>query len=223
MDPHPRDAVIRRYVVKVLDARVRDTINTYNPHRLEILVDEIPDIKNMRHKIRHLQDRTYYFSSEGGYVHFGIHNPRDERGYGGAIFTILDEDGVRLEFKAPWSSRPSVMHEVFGIRSHDVSITSERPVFDRGYTFYAGHVTTDIMIDALRIINTASPDNPYFPIEVLSHGEWHTEIVRYECDYAFVEEEYEWKPGNMQRRRVEPRILHGGLCTGANHFLEGRV
>lgn len=46
---------------------------------------------------------------------FFLHDKKDEDGYGGRVFEFETVDGVRMEVKGPWSSRPSIIRDVAGI------------------------------------------------------------------------------------------------------------
>lgn len=49
----------------------------------------------------------------GPYAKFFIHNPSDEKGYGGSTFTVLITSGDTRSFRGPWSSRVSAISTHF--------------------------------------------------------------------------------------------------------------
>lgn len=195
--------------MKVLDARIRDHSDTYNPHRLELLVDAMPDTRQMRHEMLVEKDAIYYFANEGGYVHFGVHHPGNERGYGGAIVEVTDTEGVVYKFRGPWSSRPEVMFVRFGIKSVPCSITDDPRVFEKGYTFFAADVDLNIVYAATKLIHEAT-DILWYPVEVPEYGERPIKFVRENCEFAY------------DRRQVNGGTWHAqtGLCINSWHRLE---
>ena len=113
---------------------------------LKLLVDKMPTQELLRHQLIDCGDGcTFVFAELGGYVDFFFHNPRDQRGYGSRTFTVTTVDGEKKEFKGPWSSGSSSTAELNLCNTMDVSITDDPLAFKRGHTFYAGHVTVNLV------------------------------------------------------------------------------
>lgn len=129
--------------MKVLDAKIYKNERYINPPHLQILVDRIPKQEEMVFKTKKMGENTLYFAEKEGYVRFNTEVPSNREGYGGAIFKYTLEDGTIAEVKGPWSSNASFMAEHF-IPSMDVSITDDPKAFERGYTFFAGHITIEL-------------------------------------------------------------------------------
>lgn len=141
--------------MKVKAARVRTDMSTYRPHRLEILVDNFPKSEEMVYKTRKFGDVTVYFSEKNGRVSFVSHDPKNERGFGGAEFKYnigtLTEPVMDI-VRGPWSSNAEFMMKIFPYEIVDVSLTEDPQTFERGYTFYAMQVTLDVAIQAMELL-----------------------------------------------------------------------
>ena len=98
--------------MKILDARVRWYDGYANDPVLEILVDEVPNTSSIKHHKIDLGNGVMYIGQKEGYVHYVFHNPRDEEGFGGALFNLPMEDGEVEKIKGPWSSRAGVINQL---------------------------------------------------------------------------------------------------------------
>lgn len=124
--------------MKVLKARVNWMLGWANRPHLEILVDKIPEMTEMRFEERY----GLYYAEKDGYVMFFAWSGRgNDGGYDGRIFNIVMADGTSTTLEGPWSSRAgSANAHGFG-PCVDVSLTADPSSFERGYTFFSGHIT----------------------------------------------------------------------------------
>jgi len=134
--------------MQVLDIRIKKyPIRRYPRFDIELLVDKIPERSEMRFQ----RKDNCWFAELGGYVeYFGWTPPNNNGGYYGRHFDIIMENGFKITLLGPWSSRSSEMNKLRFTPSLEVSITDDLKVFNRGYTFYAGVVTVELLQPALR-------------------------------------------------------------------------
>ena len=131
--------------MKVLAARVDPREGWDNPPRLELLVDRIPQLNEFRFR----KKGPYYFAELDGFVEFFYYDgPGD--GYGGNEFEITMEDGTREVLVGPWSSNSAAMARAGFPDTIPVSITDNPDAWERGYTFYSGHITVELAKAILR-------------------------------------------------------------------------
>lgn len=216
--------------MKVLNGRIQTWMDSYRPHRLEILVDKLPDYQTRVYDvIREASGASSYFHNDDGYISFMRHNPSDEHGYDGQKFTLNLSDGTVETIKGPWSSGPSYMEHLFGVLAVDVSITDEPKTFEKGYTFYAGHVTEDIAREALAFAGPewqlisggsvveaeASSEQAAIIYDGVPRG-WY--LARENCPTAYKVEQYLWGPEGRQKlaNRASDE-LETELCINAWH------
>ena len=136
--------------MKILNARTVNYTRYANDPRIEILVDRIPEPHEMRYDAMACRDgdtsiSTAYFAENDGYVSFFIHNWQNQRGFGGAMFPLHMNDGTIREVVGPWASRSDIMDDLGFTPSIEVSITDKPDVYERGWTFMAGHITKELL------------------------------------------------------------------------------
>lgn len=129
-------------IIKARDVKYRQYAN---PAHTELLVDAIPDIRDMVFDTKSAGRYTLYFAEQDGYVAFFAHDPDNQRGYGGASFTLRMRDGSTVTLVGPWSSRSEVMDAAGFTPSVEADIVADPAAFTRGYTFRAGHVTRALL------------------------------------------------------------------------------
>lgn len=137
--------------MKILAAKVYHDRQYMNPPTLQVLVDRIPARENFIYQKKEADDHILYFAECKGIVHFNSYTPKNENGYGGAVFSYTLEDGTIETRKGPWSSSPSYMNKYFPT-SVDVSYTDNKEAFERGYTFTGGHITLEKAIEAANLV-----------------------------------------------------------------------
>jgi len=145
--------------MKILKTKVRRyPENRYPRFEVDLLVDKIPDMSEMRFE----RKGTLWFCNHGGYVrYFGWTPPNNNGGYYGRSFDIKMKNGEEVTLLGPWSSRSSEMNKAGFVPSLEVGITDEADVWERDGVLYAGAVTVEILEEALG----------EKLIEVDSHGE----------------------------------------------------
>lgn len=118
--------------------------------QIEVLLRRLPLISEYRYKTVKRGIATFYAGVIDGVAHFFMHNPRDESGFGGRIYSGVTEDGEPFSCRGPWSSGASEINAL-GILPPmvEASGTDDPAVFERGYTMYAlSGVTVDLIHQA---------------------------------------------------------------------------
>jgi hypothetical protein len=121
---------------------------------LQLLVDRIPTREERRYKTLRKPNGTLYVSLLDGVASFFHHDPSDQAGYGGAVFTGLLESGEPFSVKGPWSSGPSEVNASGLIEPVvEASATTSPKDWERGYTHYGlSGVTAGVVDQALRFL-----------------------------------------------------------------------
>ena len=138
--------------MKVLDASIWVyNKNVLNRHRLQILVDKIPKLEDLRFECK---DGCYFAEKEGYVIFYYWSGKGNDGGFYGREWDITMKNGKKVTLKGAWSSRSGVMNRFFK-QSMEVSITEDRDSFERGYTFFAGAITVDL---AKKVVKRFLPD-----------------------------------------------------------------
>lgn len=133
--------------MKLIKAKVNWGEGYANSPSLDILVDKMPDLNDLRHR----RKGNLYYAELDGYVDFFSYTSPD-RGFGGRTFNITMENGEKKALHGPWSSRASVMNSVGFGPCIDVGITESPQSYERGYTFYSGHVTVNLIENSKHLV-----------------------------------------------------------------------
>lgn len=105
---------------------------------LAVYVDQTPGLDFFTFdEFKDEQGYTLYFAERDGLVQFYAHHPKNESGYGGAVFPLIMSDGTIRDVKGPWSSRSAVMNEHF---PHSIECLFITPSGGRQF----GHITVDL-------------------------------------------------------------------------------
>lgn len=137
--------------MNILKGRVNWKDGWDNNPRLELLVDEIPSKDSLRYEERN----DLYYAEHNGYVSFYFYT-QPGNGFGGTIFDIVMKNGTERSLKGPWSSRAGVANRLGFGPCLDVSLTDKLEAFERGYTFYAGHCSLELIKKAMNRIEIGS-------------------------------------------------------------------
>jgi hypothetical protein len=131
------------------DAKVEWMEGFDNTPGFKILVDDDwADHSEHRYEER---NGIYLSILPNGMVSFFFYkSPGD--GFGGRKFTLKMKDGTERELIGPWSSNSDAVNRTFPeSQVNEVTYTSEDEVWEKGFTFYAGSCTVDILIEAAKI------------------------------------------------------------------------
>ena len=123
--------------MKILRAEVNWQFGYANSPELKILVDKLPT-KFLYQEIP-VPGGIFYLAETEGEVRFFV-STSDKHGYGGGTFDITLISGEKRSVKGPWSSRAGVANYYLPNPCLSCALTNEKEVFDRGYTFFSGHV-----------------------------------------------------------------------------------
>lgn len=137
--------------MKLLKGKVNWMEGFANEPTLQILVDKMPDLKDLRYQ----EKEGIYYAECDGYVSF-YYYVRPDDGFGGRHFHITMENGEEKVLKGPWSSNAGSVNRVGFGPCVDVSIIDDPRSYDRGYTFYAGHVTHKFIEENKHLIEVGS-------------------------------------------------------------------
>lgn len=64
---------------------------------------------------------TLYFRELDGFANFFLRNPRDEAGFGGAVFSGVLTDGSSFSVRGPWSGSCALINSIPGLASSPLS------------------------------------------------------------------------------------------------------
>jgi hypothetical protein len=134
--------------MKIIKAKVDWKDGWSNNPSLIVLVDKMPD----RNILRYEEKDGLYYAQHEGYVNF-FYYVQPNNGFGGRCFDIIMKDGSKEVLKGPWSSRASVANSAGFGPCIDVSITDSLKVWKRGYTFYSGSITVELVQEAIDMID----------------------------------------------------------------------
>lgn len=128
-------------------------VHTDNEPVLRVLVNSRE--KDLIYKAYKVRDNTLYLAQDHGYCNFLYHMPRNERGYGGQVFTIkvydpYADDVYTVNVPGPWSSNAEAVYEITGVRCVPVHMTDKLQVFQKGHTFQLGYFTYDVVMNYVR-------------------------------------------------------------------------
>ena len=137
--------------MKILRAKIDWIMSACNDPRLQILVDKIPDRKDLTYTCRRGRGINLYFAEKDGYVSFFAWSGHgNDGGYGGSEWDIkVGRKIVRV--KGPWSSRPGVMNQYF-TQCMEAAMTNDPETYEKGYTFMAGSITIEKAKEALALM-----------------------------------------------------------------------
>jgi len=133
--------------MKLLKAKVDWAEEYANDPTIKILVDGMPKLSDLRYH----QKGSLYYSELDGYVNFYYYNSPG-RGFGNRSFELVMANGEKKTLKGPFSSKAAIMNETGFGPCLDVSIIDSLTSYERGYTFYAGHVTLDFIERSKHIV-----------------------------------------------------------------------
>lgn len=122
---------------EIRDARVKWYEGKANMPRLVLLVDRIPELQEFTFQAYEVDPedaRTLYLGRHGKWRVFFIHNPDNERGYAGRMFTFKMEHGTVVKVKGPWSGTAGLVNKVTEERIVSVHVTDDRLRFETDKT-----------------------------------------------------------------------------------------
>lgn len=145
--------------MKVINAKVEWFDRFSNNPTFDLLVDEDPNCWHDRKGHKCVKQNIYnnpdvvwhtepfadgktfaWYMNQDGFVYFFMHNPSNQNGYGGAVYTIYDKSGIR-KFKGPWSSNSEFAAKFVGESILGGAMTCDPASFKQGYTFTAAYFT----------------------------------------------------------------------------------
>ncbi|MFP8954429.1 hypothetical protein ACLI4Z_15890 [Natrialbaceae archaeon A-arb3/5] len=141
--------------MQILGCQVDWREDVANPPKLEVLVDEIPDLSEMF--FEHDEEHGLWYAEREGIARFFAWNgPENEGGFAGRNYTITTVDGKEVTLRGPWSSRASAMNKVGFGPCVPVRITTEPEVLERGFTFTSRALTLEAAKRAVDLAESAS-------------------------------------------------------------------
>lgn len=149
--------------MKIIDAQV-DWYHTYaNNPNIKILLNEKPNYDDFVYE----EHNNIYYAENFPLVSFFYYKNPDQ-GYGGRHFNLKMKDGTVKTLKGPWSSNSASVMKEFNTQIMEVTYCYNRKTFERGYTFYAGAMLVQFIIEeALPIIK--KNQNPHVKL-IMNRG-----------------------------------------------------
>ncbi len=132
--------------MKVLDARINWREGWANAPDLELLVDRIPALDEMRFQVHAM---WCYFAELDGYISFYIDDPHNHWGFAGRHFDLEMVDGSKVILEGPWSSRAGACNKLGLTPSVDVALTDRPEQWGSGMSLSTGHVTVVLAKEAV--------------------------------------------------------------------------
>lgn len=140
--------------MKLIKGRVHWFEGFANDPVLQILVDKLPEMDELRYE----EKDGIYYGEKDGYVSF-YYYVQPGQGFCGRSFKLTMKDGEEKTLIGPWSSNAGAAHGVGFGPCVDVNIIDNLESYERGYTFYAGHVTLDLIERNKHLIEIGSHYN----------------------------------------------------------------
>lgn len=133
--------------MRVLRAKINYNDGYCNNPELQVLVDKIPELKDLDYKVIRRKDcgtgMNLYLAEKEGYVNFMAWSGKgNDNGCCGMEWQII-VNGKPVLVRGPWSSRSGVMNMFFKTQCMEVAITDNAESFEKGYTFIAGALTVE--------------------------------------------------------------------------------
>lgn len=115
--------------------------------------------QRIRYSAKPVRDGVMYWGcdEETGLARFYFHNPRDQRGYGGVVYTLKMKDGTERKIVGPWSSGCGSMNQHF---PHTIDCSVQIAGEEIGYA-------SAVLVDVLRP-----------KLEKMTFGLWSLETAR---------------------------------------------
>lgn len=133
---------------------------------LQIVVNEIPNLDDLRYKHIDLGCNELWFAEKEGYVSFfSWASPKQSGGFNGRHFPIILEDGSMITLLGPWASRAGVMNKHFLPQCLDVAIKVHPAI--KSTCWRKAAVTLEFALEAIKLCKE--------PIELVvnyDHGEY---------------------------------------------------
>lgn len=102
---------------------------------LQLLLDKRPVFEDYTFK----RYGNMFFAENEGFVRVFLHRPGTTKGFAGSEYTLNFEEGPETFKGSLWD--PTQFDDTSKIPEYRaVSITDEKDVMEKGYTFYAGYV-----------------------------------------------------------------------------------
>lgn len=192
-------------MTEILDMNVDWMIGYYNRPSINLLLDNIPskeEQESIPYQVLRKNGWLYLWKNMSGLVTFIVRSAdltKETDGFGGMHFNILTTEG-RMEFDGAWSSRYSVMNQLFTPHVLNVAVSDNEKRFKDGKVFLAykyNYVITDLsealkqFLPDLELVFLDIINNETIilrPIsEIISKEEWYREYEIFPCllDRAF--------------------------------------
>lgn len=204
---------------EVIDAQVDWVAGYGNPPKLEVQLDEIPDMSEVEFEARIFENgRGLYYSDHDGYVrYFTWSGDGNDGGFSGRGYDITLTNGVEMTLRGPFSSRAGVMNKYDFGPCVDVKVTTEESVMEKGYTFSSAALSKELADEAAEMCGVSlalDPDNdePVYRIMANYPPEWQ-----------------EWSPDDndlvarYKLKEDEDVVIHVFEDPDSNVYLKGQL
>lgn len=174
----------------VLNCKIQWWRGPLNSPEAMLLVDKIPDHRNIIHQINTNRNILHFYAEDDGYVHVLARNKDlslEEAGFGGwrmelDVYKEIHELARRtyspkvehLKFKGAWSSRSGIINRYFSPHCVEVALTDSASTFTEITPFpswVGGLVTVDVLREAL---DRFCPDVELVRVDRVPRDKWHS-------------------------------------------------
>lgn len=167
--------------MNILDMYVNWMPGTLNDPYLEVLIDALPDFREMIYE----EKNDLFFAEKDGYVRF-YYRSKNQNGYGGSVFKLPMKDGTTVKLVGPWSSRSGCANKLGFKPCSSVGYTTDPDKFKKGRLEGTGHMTVEKLnvflpiflpkVHLRRIIQFDN-DEPYYLPNILGVAKEQTKII----------------------------------------------
>jgi len=165
-----------------------------NDPEFKFLLNYIPqdELIYTEYKVNHC---SLYLGLWDGFVNYFFHNPWNERGYGGRIFSLpvwvdpYQHTFIQKEIRGPWSGNPQTVREMTGYNCMEARVTTDLSTFRRGYTFTRASFLTKKIEDymSVNMLHTTLENN--IPKKLASAWVYNLPQIDFHLAFAYYKNE----------------------------------
>lgn len=117
---------------------------------LQLLLDRRPALEDFTFK----RYGNMFFAEVDSFVRIFRHEPGTTKGFAGSEYTLKFEDGEHTFKGSLWD--PTSFDNTSGVPEYRaVSITDDKDIMKKGYTFYAGYITKKLYDELMELVKNS--------------------------------------------------------------------